>query len=347
MWNKLDVKDLIGDIEELRAAEKRAALGKRSKKEVAQFEYDLGYNICKLSAEIKNGTYKTSPYHTFYVYEPKLREIQALKFRDRIVQNCICNVVLRPFLEPRLIYDNAACRKNKGTHFAQSRLTKFMSEFYGKHGTNGYFLKIDVAKYFNSIDHGALKKRMLRMPEENRELVFGLIDSYEYSPGKGLPMGNQSSQWFALYYLDGVDRLIKEKYRIKYYTRYMDDLVVIHHDREYLKQVLFGVREYAENELKLRFNSKTQISPLSQGVDYLGFHFYLTHSGKVVRRLRTSAKKRLQSNIKRLKWQYANDRISHADLHDRLISYRAHLSYGHTYSLCRKYIYGTRFMRHR
>ena len=100
-------------------------------------------------------------------------------------------------------------------------------------------------------------------------------------------MGNQSSQWFALYYLDRLDRFIKERLKVKYYVRYMDDGVLIHHDKEFLKKALAKMKELVEED-GLEFNSKTQIFPISQGVDFLGFHFYLTDTGKVIKRLRTS-----------------------------------------------------------
>ena len=100
-------------------------------------------------------------------------------------------------------------------------------------------------------------------------------------------MGNQSSQWFALYYLDRLDRFIKERLKVKYYVRYMDDGVLIHHDKEFLKKALAKMKELVEED-GLEFNSKTHIFPISQGVDFLGFHFYLTDTGKVIKRLRTS-----------------------------------------------------------
>lgn len=324
----------ISSFANLLKAENKAASCKRKKLEVARFEQDLGYNIAKLSDEIKRGKYRVSKYFSFKVYEPKEREIQALKFRDRVVQNCICNEILRPWLEPRLIYDNAACRVGKGSHFAQNRLSGFLADYYRRYGEDGYVLKIDVKKYFDSIDHKRLKQILAKFPTKSgRELLWGIVDGYEKTPGKGLPMGNQSSQWFALYYLDGLDRIVKEKYRIKYYTRYMDDMVIVHNDREYLKRVLSELRQYAKDVLKLEFNQKTQIAPLRQGVEYLGFRFYIGKNGKVVRLLRGSGKKRLKKNIKRLKHAYANGDVDYEYVKIRLQSYIAHLSHGNTYHL--------------
>ena len=127
------------------------------------------------------------------------------------------------------------------------RLSEFLRKFYRQYGTRGYFLKCDVRKYFDNIDHKVLKQRLAAFPDERvRDLLFMIIDSHNKDTGKGLPLGNQTSQWFSLYYLDPIDRLIKEKYRIKYYTRYMDDLILIHEDKEYLKEVLTGIRAFAE-----------------------------------------------------------------------------------------------------
>lgn len=341
------VTEVIGSFGNLLESERKAARCKRKKKDVAKFEQDLAYNIVKLSEEIKRGKYRVSKYYSFRVYEPKEREIQALKFRDRVVQNCICNNILRPWLEPRLIYDNAACRVGKGAHFAQARLTSFLSEYYKRNGAEGYVLKIDVKKYFDSIDHKVLKEFLGRFPTRGgRELLWGIVDGYEKTAGKGLPMGNQSSQWFALYYLDAMDRMIKERFRIKYYTRYMDDMVLVHSDREYLKEVLAKLKEFARDKLKLEFNSKTQISPLSQGVEYLGFRFFLGRNGKVVRRLKGSAKKRLNANLKRIKHAYAEGTMDLDDVLCRMRSYKAHLEHGHTYKLRKKAFAKTVFVRH-
>jgi hypothetical protein len=146
-------------------------------------------------------------------------------------------------------------------------------------------------------------------------------------------MGNQSSQWFALYYLDRLDRVIKEKYQIKYYTRYMDDLVLLHEDKERLRSCLDEIAEVAANELKLEFNEKTQIFPVSEGVDYLGWRFYLTETGKVIRRLRTSNKRRFKRRLHAFSERYRNGEMSLEDIWRSVASYKGHLSHGHTWKL--------------
>ena len=213
----------ICDFQNLYKAHLAARRGKRDTKEVIAFELNLAENLIKLTDELKNGTYQVSGYYSFVVHDPKDRVIHALHYRDRVVQHCLCDEVLAPVLDRKLIYDNAACRIGKGTHFAIRRLNRFLHEFYRRYGTDGYFLKCDIRKFFDHIDHSVLKRKLKKVFTDEKILVllFQIIDSYETSSGRGLPLGNQTSQWFAIYYLDGFDRLIKEKLHIKYYSRYI------------------------------------------------------------------------------------------------------------------------------
>lgn len=332
----MNLYEKIYDFENLYEAHRMARRGKRGKKDVIDFELDLAQNLCRLQKELKTKKYQLKPYHKFMIYDPKKRDIYAMQYRDRIIQHSLCDNVIEPYMERHLIYDNAAARVGKGTHFAMNRLTDFMRKSFREYGCTGYILKFDIKKFFDSIDHKILYdlyQKAFAEDENVLELIKIIIDSYEKTSGKGLPLGNQTSSWFALYYLDGLDRLIKEKFRIKYYTRYMDDGVLIHQDREYLKICLTKMREYIREERLLEFNSKTQIFPISQGVDYLGFHFYLTETGKVVKRLRTSNKKRMKRKIKRFRHAYREGKITFDAITRSMASYSGHLSYGHTYKL--------------
>ena len=330
--------DRIWNFQNLYKAHTIARRGKRSTQEVLEFEMNLADNLTELSNSLRDGTYVMSGYYSFMVHDPKDRVIHALHYRDRVVQHCLCDEILAPALDRKLIYDNAACRIGKGTHFAINRLSNFLREFYRKHSTDGYFLKCDIRKFFDNIDHDVLKRKLRKVFEDNLvlSLLYMIIDSYETAPGKGLPLGNQTSQWFAIYYLDGFDRLIKEKFRIKYYTRYMDDCVLVHHDKEYLRECLALLRSYAENELFLTFNEKTEIFPLKNGVDYLGWHFYLTDSGKVIRKVRESTKMKYKRKLKYFREAYSRGDIELEEIQQVLSSYHAHLAHGHTYKLRRK-----------
>lgn len=331
----------IYQFENLYRAYRLAAKHKHAKAEVVEFELDLARNLWELHDELEARAFQMPRYHKFMIYDPKRREIQALPFRGRVVQHSLCDNVLRPYFESRLIYDCAACRAGKGTHFAMDRLSGFLRDFYKKHSTQGWFLKCDVRKYFESIDHDTLKYLLRRFPDaEMRGFLYQIIDSYNGDVGRGLPMGNQSSQWFALYYLDGVDRIVKEKYRVHYYTRYMDDLVLVHEDKRHLQACLAEIRRYAAERLKLEFNEKTQIFPISQGVDYLGWHFYLTDTGKVVRRLRTSNKRRFKRRLRAFKAKYRTGELEADAIWRSIASYRGHLKHGHTWKLQSKLLGG-------
>lgn len=325
------------DFQNLYQAHLIARRGKRNVREVIEFEMDLGANLTLLSEKIRNGTYKIQGYYSFTIYDPKYRIIHALHYQDRVVQHCLCDEVLAPILDKKLIYDNAACRIGKGTHFAISRVSKFLHRHFNKYGINGYFLKCDIRKYFDNIDHEVLKQKISKVIYDNRilDFLYQIIDSYEVTPGKGLPLGNQTSQWFAIYYLDEMDRLIKEKLHIKYYSRYMDDCVLIHRDKEYLRYCLEQMKQCAE-KLRIDFNEKTVIFPLKNGVDYLGWHIYLTENGKIIRKVRQRTKYKYKRKLKYFQKAYKDGAVNLEEIHQVIASYHAHMSYGHTYQLRKK-----------
>ena len=316
-------------------AHRKARKGKRNRNDVVRFEMDLGLELMRLQEELRKGYYRPKAYDTFIIHDPKERTIHTLKYRDRVVQHTLCDNVIEPCMERHLIYDNAASRIGKGTHFAMGRLEQFLRSHYRHHGTKGFILKYDIRKYYDSMDHEILSRLFEEAFPDKRiqNLIRLFIDSYHIEPGKGIPLGNQTSSWFALYYLDGLDRLIKEKYRIKYYSRYMDDGILIHEDRDYLKECLMGMKGYVEQKRKINFNEKTQIMPLSQGVDYLGFHFYLTETGKVVKKLRDSNKRRMKRKVKRYRHAYRKGIMKEEDVKRSLVSYMGHLSHGDTWKL--------------
>lgn len=281
-------------------AHKRAMKGKAWKEEIMNFELNKAEKIRKLYEELGRKTYRIQPYRTFTIYEPKKRRVDATSYRDRVVQNCFVDNYLFPFLEKKLIYDNAACRIKKGTDFARKRLKKFIHEASKKYDEL-YILRYDIHHYFKSIDHEVLKRKMARIVDDSNILsfIYMIIDSFHIDGGKGLPLGNRSSQLFALYYLDHFDRIIKEKYSIKYYTRYMDDGVIISNDKNLLKNLLKDLEKELQS-LSLSFNpKKTSIYPLKEGIPYLGFNYRLGKNKKIVVKMERKKKKRLRRYLKR------------------------------------------------
>lgn len=132
-------------------------------------------------------------------------------------------------------------------------------------------------------------------------LIEKLIKEQPNNAEIGLPLGNQSSQWFALFYLNGIDRLIKEKLRIKGYIRYMDDMILIHNDKKYLQKCLFEIRKACKEKLDLELNHKTQIGKVKNGIDFLGYRHILNSRGGIIRKLRVSSKQRMKRHLKIMK----------------------------------------------
>lgn len=327
--------DEIFTFENLYQAHLQSRKCKRNKKDVILFELNLSENLWSLYDRLRDRTYNVSGYNHFVIYEPKRREIQALEYKDRIVQHTLCDLYLYPLLTSKFIFDNGGCQKGKGTDFALNRLSDFLRKFYRSHGNDGYILKADIHHFFPSIDHKTLKYKLRRIIDDNDvyDLTERIIDSYNSDTDKGVPMGNQTSQLFALYYLDQLDRLIKEKLQIKYYVRYMDDCILIHEDKEYLKWCLRKMEECIEDELLLEFNEKTQIFPIKNGVDFLGFHFYMTDTGKVIRKVRQSTKKKYKKRMKKMRDDYNAGLIEYEDIQKVLPGFNGHLKRGHTYRL--------------
>lgn len=319
---------------------------KQNKRETIEFELNIGANLKHLSELVLERKYQPIHYRSFYVFEPKKRLIEALPYKHRIIQMSLCKNILAPELEKRLIYDNCACRVDKGSHFAVSRLEKHLHSYYSKYGNQGYFLKCDIRKYFQNINQDILLAKLdkcgFEMPV--RALIERIVHGYRSDTRVGIPIGNQTSQWFALFYLDSVDRLIKEKLQIKYYVRYMDDLILIHPDRDYLLYCLSEISK-AINSLKLELNQKTQITPLSEGIDFLGFHHRILPSGRITRRLRQLAKKRLCNNYKKLRYLNNENVVDQSFIKNRLNCFYAHITYGDCFKLNQMYMkkYGLYF----
>lgn len=324
----------VTDFENMYRAYRRSRRGKGYKKSAARFGAMALDGINTLTEQLKDGTYRVSQYNEFKVYEPKERVIQTSSFKDKVVQHCLCDNVIMPRLAEIFIYDNCAAQKNKGTLFGLDRLKMQMLEFYKRYGRAGYILKCDVKKFFYNISHGQLKDIVGYYFEDPDvvNLCELFIDSTE---GKGLPLGNQINQGFALLYLDGMDKLITCELGIEYYGRYMDDFYLIHPSKEYLKYCLEVIREYLDT-LDLELNSKTQIFPFKNGIDYLGFHTYVTDAGKAIRRVRNENKRNARRKYIRMARLVATGKLEKKKFDESFQAYKSHLSKGNCYSLGRK-----------
>jgi retron-type reverse transcriptase len=245
-------------------------------------------NISLLHDDLVKKKYRTSSYVTFTIREPKERVIFRLPYYpDRIVHHAIMNV-LKPVFISVFTADTYSCIEGRGIHSAAKAVKKALQD---KANTT-YCLKIDIRKFYPSVNHGVLKN-ILRKKIADADLLWLLdeiIDSAE-----GLPIGNYLSQYFANFYLTYFDHWIKEEKKVKYYFRYADDMVFLSGSKQFLHELLFAVRTYLHGNLKLELKKNHQIFPVkSRGINYLGYVFFHTHT-----RIRPYIKKRFLAMLSR------------------------------------------------
>ncbi len=272
----------IADLENLRLAFYKAQKGKWHKKEVLNYSKNLENNLWLLHRQILSGNIEVGNYYFFTIYDPKEREICAAYFPERVLHHAIMNVC-HQYIDNRLIYDTYATRLNKGTYKALERARYFTRR-------NQYYLKFDIKKYFDSINHSILKTILSRYFKDNKLLsIFSkIIDSYHTRLGYGLPIGNLASQYFANMYLGELDNYIKHTLRIKYYIRYMDDFVIWTNSKSDLH--FFGKKIQQFTEEKLNLKLKTYFSNnVKHGLNFLSYRIFpnkMVLSSKAKRRFR-------------------------------------------------------------
>lgn len=317
----------VVDFNNMYRAFRRAKRGKGFRKSSARFDAAALDGVHTLIHQLRTREYRVSPYSEFKVYEPKERIIQTTSFKDKVVQHSLCDNVIMPRLEKVFIYDNCAGQKEKGTLFGLDRLSEQMKQFYERYGFDGYILKCDIRKFFYSISHEQLKD-IVEYHFGHDPDVLWLCNLYiDSTTGKGMPLGNQINQGFALLYLDGMDKLIKYELGIEFYGRYMDDFWMIHPSKQYLKHCLQVITVYLES-LSLELNDKTQIFPFKNGVSYLGFHTYISETGKPIRRLKNQNKRNAQRKFLKMAKLAADEKISEETVRSSYGAWKNHISHG-------------------
>ena len=322
----------------LYAAYLEARSGKRKKVSTAQYEANALACTEKLSRILASKTYIPGKFETFYVYEPKKRLVQAPAFVDKVVLHAVTDNILYEAVTKSFIRDNYASQKGKGTHDGLMRLKQFMVDYYRQYGTaEGWVLKCDVHHFFASIDHDKLKVKLKVLLDRRGAdpQIYELLCIY-IDTTAGLPLGYQTSQLLALLFLDEFDHIVKEKYGVKKYGRYMDDFLAIHPSKEFLKNLLADFRVFM-GSYGLELNEKTGIFPLRNGIDFLGFHSYLTETGGVVQKLRKDGIDRIKKNIKIWRVEYPAGNITKEKILEKFGSWDAHAAHGDTHALRTKY----------
>ncbi|MBN1507851.1 MAG: RNA-directed DNA polymerase [Sedimentisphaerales bacterium] len=257
--------------ENLESAMRLAARGKQDRRPVRRFLADAKKELLVLQEELQDGTYRPRPYTQFGIRDPKPRTISCADFRDRVVHHGVCDVI-GPLLERRMISHSYACREGKGTHRAVLHAERYCRQFR-------YYLKLDVRKFFESVDHDTVLGLLRRLFRERRlcELLEVIVRHPvpNAASGKGLPIGNLTSQWFANLYLDGLDHVVKEQWRFRGYIRYMDDLVIWADDKADLWWALSNAKAWLQTQRRLTLkDTATRLAPTKEGLAFLGLRVY-------------------------------------------------------------------------
>ncbi len=279
---------------------------------------------------MKNNRYKHGPYVAFYVRDPKLRHIHKTSVRDRLFHHAVFRI-LCPIFDKVFIYDSYSCRLGGGTHFAVNRLEKFIAKLSGNNRRTIYALKCDIRKFFDSVDKEILLGVIKRKIKDNNSvrLISIILNSFSKETGKGLPLGNVTSQLFANIYLNELDQYVKHQLKVKYYLRYCDDFVVLSEEPYGLMELAFKVGEFLEEHLALSLHpNKVILRKYKQGIDFLGYVVLPHH-----RVLRTKTKKRVVNKIISRREEYDSDLISQELFRQSLNSYLGMLGHCNGYEL--------------
>ena len=317
----------------------RAALGKRGRPDVAQFLLDWEPRLVVLRRELEAGEYRTGGYMTFVVREPKARRISAAPFRDRVVHHALTQV-LEPVFEPRFTRESCACRTGFGTHRALD--TAARAAFAFPHVMQG-----DIRKYFPSIDHGILKGQLAGAVKCGRtlQLLATIIEGSNEQeavsgvfPGddlftslerrRGLPLGNQTSQFFANLYLNSFDHFVLREIRPRRYVRYVDDFLLFHEDKGFLKEARVRIEAHLDS-LRLRLHDgKSRTYRTEDGFTFLGWRIFPEH-----RRLVRTNVVRFHRRMKAMWEDYRAGALELEKVVERLRAWDAHAAHGDTWRL--------------
>ncbi len=281
MKRKGNLYSKIYDLDNLYLAYSKAKQGKSKTRGVLQFEQDLDRNILQIQKVLMNETYVTSEYNVFVIRDPKERTIYSLPFSDRVVQHAIMNV-LEDIWTSVFISHSYSSIKGKGIHGAWKHIRR---DLRNRKETT-YCLKMDITKFYPSVDHDILKQIVRKKIKDTKLLILldGIIDS-----APGIPIGNYLSQFLANLYLSYFDHWLKEVKKVKYYYRYADDLVILCNSKEDLHRLRIDIGSYLSGKLNLRMKQNYQVFPIvSRGIDFLGYVFYHTH---------TMLRKRIKKNF--------------------------------------------------
>lgn len=310
----------ITDIENIRQAFFDARRGKSKKRSIQRCEKRLDEVCAEIREMLVTKTYKTSPYKTMIIHEPKTRQIFNLPFcPDRIIHHALMRVI-EPIWEGLFISDSYACIKGRGLHGGSRKTMEYVRKYK-------YCLKMDISKFYPSVDHDVLYgiiEKKIKCQDTLwllREIIYSVPD------GKNVPIGNYTSQWMGNLYLNELDQYLKHEHMVKAYVRYCDDFCLFHNDKAYLGRMAVIIREFLSDRLKLTL-SKCDLFPVSRGVDFLGYRHFPDHV-----LLRKSTATRMKRRLRKLPLLLARGLMTIEQFRSTLASVSGWLRWGNTHNL--------------
>lgn len=350
--------------------DKRIKLNTKNKHKLEIFENNYVSNTYYIKKILESKKYIPGKYNIFMIKEPKIRLIMSQNVIDKVINHLVSEYFLVNILDKYLIPNNIATRKNKGTHYGIKILKKYLNELKNKEfyilkfDISKYFYNLDheiikellkkrikdkealnlLNLIIDSTDYEYVNKTINRLKEKEIEKINKkninnkqkLIEEIKnipiYKKGKGLPIGNMTSQILAIYYLNELDHYIKDTLKVKY-IRYMDDGILMHESKEYLNYCLIKITNILD-KYKLNLNKKTKIYHIKEGFDFLGFRYYIKN-GKVIMKVKNQTKKKFKRKMRNLYYLCSKNIISKEDFIQVRNSYLGHLSYGSTRKLVR------------
>lgn len=339
---KVMYEDIL-DIDKIIYEYKKIVLNTKHRDKVYIFNLFYMSNIIEIYNSLKNRIYSHGKYNIFLIKEKKPRIIMSEKLKDKVVNHLVSDYFLLPNIDKRLVEFNVATRKNKGSKMAIYYMKKYLLKMYQK-SHDFYVLKCDISKYFYNIDHDILLSKLKKIIKDDEilkiieNIIYSTNKSYVneeirkiqketsldlpiYKYKKGLPIGNETSQILAIYYLNDLDHFIKEKLHIKYYIRYMDDFILIHKSISYLKYCYKEIERFLK-DIGLSINKKSNIYNIKNGISFLGYK-YIFKNDRLLLLVLSNTKKRI---VRRIRKKETN-----------ILNYKGYLVFGSTNNFMYKY----------
>jgi len=329
-----EIYEELCSYENLEQAFKGARRGKTQKDYVVKFGENLKENLLQLKMELLLHIYKPKPLKTFILRDPKTRKISKSEFRDRVIHHAVCNVI-EDFFERSFIHDSYANRIGKGTFNAIKRFDKFKRKVSKNNTIKCFVLKADIRHYFDCVDHEILLSLLEKKIKDKRVLwLIRLILTNHKTKikGKGMPLGNLTSQFFANVYLNELDQFVKHKLRAKYYIRYVDDFVILHQSKNILIKYQKEIEQFLQTNLELQLHpEKSQILKLEKGVSFLGFRIFYHHKLINKKNIRKFEKK-----LTRTRYLYKRGKIDREKAIEKFEGWLAYITQANTHKYKKK-----------